>query len=161
MEFKIKEKHYLNNETTIGLEKFFASLMLNYSNHSPRIIMGEFCPEQFNNGMFDNINEDNVGSMVESCCAAINKSANIVKIGHSNVITDHSRYVSIGYTGLCYPFNSVYFKWDTFSDNTGEAHAMYGFFYNDEPICCFFIETENYVPYCKETIKFAKSFLNL
>jgi hypothetical protein len=112
----------------------------------------------FDNGVFD---EGDAVAKINQYCHRLGRHDDIVSVGCSNVMGDDNKYIHLAYNGLCYQFESVYFKWDSFYDNNGNVYAMYGFFYDDTPLCCFFIEGDDYVPYCKETIAAAKKFLNL
>lgn len=158
MDFKINEKYYLNKEITQALQKYFEDTYSKIAKYN-RVVVGEFCVEEFENGVFDNVNEDEWGALVESRCYGIQTAKNIVRIGHSNVITDIKSYVYLDYNGMCYPFESIYFKWNTFVDDKGDTYAIYGFFYDNTPVYCFIMEGDSYVPYCEETIKAAKKFL--
>ena len=153
-------KHYLTKEITQKLHNYFTELYSKISKYN-RVVIGEFNTAMFDNGRFDNVTEDNAGAKINSHCYGMVKGDCIITIANSNVMGDNNRYIYLGYNGLCYTFESLCFKWETFNDDNGDTYAMYGFFYEDTPIYCFFIEGDSYVPYCKETIDAAKKFLNL
>ena len=158
MDFKINEKHCLTKEATQKLNKYFKDLYSNISKEH-HVIICEFNTAMFDNGVFDDVNEDNAEGKINQYCHRLGRHDNIVSVSCSNVMGDNNKYIYLTYNGLCYQFESVYFKWESFYDNNGNVYALYGFFYDDTPLCCFFIEGDNYVPYCKETVNEAKKFL--
>ena len=158
MDLKENEKHCLTKEITKELNNYFDELFTKISKYN-RVVIGEFNTAMFDNGIFNDTDKDNAGAKISSYCYGMTKGDCIVTIGNSNVMGDSNRYIYLGYNGLCYVFESVFFKWETFKDDNGDIHAMYGFFYEDTPLYCFFIEGDSYVPYCAETIEAARHFL--
>lgn len=67
MNFKENEKHCLTKEATHELNKYFKDLYSKISKEH-HVIIGEFNTAMFDNGVFDDVNEDNAVAKINQYC---------------------------------------------------------------------------------------------